>query len=173
MSDDNLYAPPEAEDNVMEREDADGPHRLASRWARLGAYILDMIILLLVMIPLAFVFGLFNFSLTDTQQSQSFINNFLISFLSIGVFLALNGYLLAKKGQTIGKLALGIRIVDHLSGKVPPFSRGYGMRYLAISLVGMVPGAGPLFALIDILFIFSKNKRCIHDMWAKTSVVKA
>jgi len=30
-----------------------------------------------------------------------------------------------------------------------------------------------LFGLINVLFIFGQEKRCVHDMIAKTKVVKA
>lgn len=88
------------------------------------------------------------------------------------VFLLLNGYLLSKKGQTIGKLAMGTRIVD-MEGKLPDAGKSIGLRYVVVNLIGSIPFVGGLFTLVDCLFVFAKDRRCLHDHIAGTRVVEA
>jgi len=38
-------------------------------------------------------------------------------------------------------------------------------------LVSQVPQVGGLIGLVDILFIFGKERRCLHDLLAGTRVV--
>ena len=45
-------------------------------------------------------------------------------------FLAINGYTLATRGQTIGKLIGKIQIVDFNSSKLVPFWKLYVLRHL-------------------------------------------
>ena len=66
---------------------------------------------------------------------------------------------------------IGIRIAD-LEGRVPEFWRLIGLRYLPIMVVSVVPILGNILVLIDILFIFRSDRRCIHDMIAGTIVVR-
>jgi uncharacterized RDD family membrane protein YckC len=86
--------------------------------------------------------------------------------------LALNGYLLFKRGQTIGKVAVKTRIVD-LSGNIPHFGKLLVLRYLVPALVAQIPIVGSLTILVDILFIFGKEHRCLHDYLAGTRVIDA
>ena len=82
------------------------------------------------------------------------------------VWVVLNSYLLWYYGQTIGKRMMNIAMVD-ASDKVPSFFRLVGLRYALIQLLSFVP----MFSLLDILFIFRADRRCIHDFIAQTRVV--
>ncbi|HMW71758.1 MAG TPA: RDD family protein, partial [Cellvibrionaceae bacterium] len=85
------------------------------------------------------------------------------------VFLLFNGLLLVQRGQTIGKLVLSIKIVmqDHSALTVPTLAIRYGVYFLG----NLIPLIGPLFGLINVLFIFGEERRCLHDRAAKTIVV--
>jgi len=87
------------------------------------------------------------------------------------VFLLLNGYLLAKYGQTVGKKLVGTRIVSHVDERILPLGRVFGLRYLPLSIIAQIPVVGGFVGIIDGLFIFRKDKRCIHDLIAGTKVV--
>lgn len=91
--------------------------------------------------------------------------------------------LLYKYGQTIGKKAMGIRIV-RMDGSRMSFARFFFLRALATGIIGAVIGgvitavthfrfAGNIFTLADYLFIFGAAHRCIHDYIADTQVVTA
>ncbi len=86
-------------------------------------------------------------------------------------FLLLNGLLLAIRGQTVGKLLFRTRIVRS-DGERAGFIRIYGVRYLLMQMIYVIPVAGGIFALIDALLIFAGNEqRCLHDRIAGTYVV--
>lgn len=98
---------------------------------------------------------------------------FIDLFAAFGVFAFLNTYLLATRGQTIGKYLLKIRIVDHRSDEVSKLRFSLLLRegiMMQLSLFGIM---GMLIALVDVLFIFSPNRRCLHDYWSFTKVVSA
>ena len=87
------------------------------------------------------------------------------------MFLLIHGYLLMKHGQTVGKWLTGIRIAD-LDGGIPSFGRVVGLRYLPTSVASVIPVVGSIYPLVDVLFIFRSDRRCIHDLLAGTQVVK-
>lgn len=76
--------------------------------------------------------------------------------------------LISKRGQTIGKLLTCIRIVT-VGGRLPGFVVGVVIRNWVRVLLSLIP----FFGLIDILFIFGEEKRCLHDYIAGTRVVQA
>ena len=45
------------------------------------------------------------------------------------------------------------------------------MRYFPLAVIAQIPFAGGIFSLIDCLFIFREDRRCIHDLIAGTKVV--
>jgi uncharacterized RDD family membrane protein YckC len=96
---------------------------------------------------------------------------FSMGIVSFIVFFAINYRFLVSNGQTIGKKVLEIKIVD-LNGNVPQFQPQLLIRYAVYLLPGQIPMVGQLFSLINVLFIFSAEKRCIHDLVAKTKVVQ-
>ena len=72
--------------------------------------------------------------------------------------------LLTKDGQTVGKKARGIRIVRMQTGANGGFVTNVLLRLIVNGLLGLIP----LYGLVDILFIFRSDRRCIHDMIAGT-----
>lgn len=77
-------------------------------------------------------------------------------------------WLLATRGQTIGKRIMRLRIVRQGTGELPGFGRAVGLRcWLNIALTMI-----PLYSLLDVLFIFREDRRCLHDLLAGTDVVK-
>ena len=93
-------------------------------------------------------------------------------FLGIGLvaFLILHGYLLYTRGQTIGKVVVKTKIVD-LDGNLPNFGNIFVLRYLILVLVAQIPVIGNIIAIVNALFIFGRERRCLHDYIAGTRVV--
>ena len=87
-----------------------------------------------------------------------------LHFVAILVFQM---YLLSKDGQTIGKKVMDTRIVKVDTGENGGFVTNVLVRTILNGLIGIIP----LYGLIDILFIFRGDKRCIHDLIAGTKVV--
>lgn len=92
--------------------------------------------------------------------------------LDIGIYLAINAYFLLKSGQTIGKKALGIQVVSRDTHQLLVPGKILGIRYVLPEIIYIVPGVGPLFGLIDILAIFGREKRCLHDLMAGSIVIR-
>ncbi len=143
---------------------------LASRWKRLAGALIDGLILMVIIVPIMLAIGVLQqaFSgqeMTIGQQAVLFVVGWV-------VFLMLNGYLLFKKGQTIGKVVVKTRIVD-LNGNVPSFGKLFVLRYLILGLVIQIPILGGLVGFVNPLFIFGKERRCIHDYMAGTRVINA
>jgi uncharacterized RDD family membrane protein YckC len=108
------------------------------------------------------------------MQQQAFILRFTIETFLLGqlVFLILNGYLLLRRGQTIGKLAMSTKITG-MDGSLPNFTKIYVLRYFVIGAFRQVPLIGGLITLVDALVIFGKDRRCLHDYIAGTQVIGA
>lgn len=166
MADENPYAPPEANIEVPLTEDTE----LAGRGARLGGAFIDGLILSIVFWGAVFLFGSFD-SVLKGNTSASMIALMFLGWL--GIFLVFNGYLLATKGQTIGKLAVGTRIVSSENGRILPLWKLIGLRYVPFYALGYVPIVGPLLGLVNILLIFRQDRRCLHDHVAGTKVIVA
>lgn len=77
--------------------------------------------------------------------------------------------LLVKDGQTLGKKAMGIRIVSQKTGQ----NEGFVPNVLLRAIVNGVLSGIPFYSLVDILLIFRDDRRCLHDMLAGTVVVQA
>ena len=97
-------------------------------------------------------------------------NKMLLAFAPQLIFFVFHGASLYQRGQTIGKRIMGIAIVT-LDNQKPAFFPLIAQRYMSQWLIHMVPVIGPLLRLIDVLFIFRADKRCLHDHIAKTKVI--
>ena len=95
----------------------------------------------------------------------------LMMALLVVSLITLQWYLLTTQGQTIGKSLMKIRIVRYDTEENPGFGRAVGLRELVPGFIGAIPLFGMLFTLVDILFIFGKERRCIHDYIAGTKVI--
>ncbi len=143
---------------------------LASRWKRLWGSLLDSLISMMIIVPLMLVTGAFQRAFSGEamgigQQAMFFVVGWV-------VFLMLNGYLLANRGQTIGKVIVKTKIVD-LNGDIPCFGKLLVFRYLILGLVAQIPFIGGLVGIVNALFIFGQDRRCLHDYMAGTQVVEA
>jgi uncharacterized RDD family membrane protein YckC len=164
----NRYAPPQAAVSDVAL-DASGPVP-ASRGRRLGAVILDSIILGTLNVGVLALFGRSIF----TRPADGAFVGYAAGNVSAGVlvFLVVNGYLLATRGQTVAKMILGLRIVRP-DGERASAGRILGLRYGVGFLLGIVPLLGGIYGLIDALMIFRDSRRCLHDNIADTIVIRA
>jgi uncharacterized RDD family membrane protein YckC len=143
---------------------------LASRWQRLAGSFIDGIFSLVIIVPIMFATGMAEQLINEQQMSlRQEVSLFAIGWI---VFLILNGYLLHNKGQTIGKVFMKTRIVN-LYGNIPEFGRLFVFRYLIPGMVMQIPIFGGIAAIVNALFIFGKQRRCLHDYIAGTRVITA
>ena len=105
-----------------------------------------------------------------------------ISLVSFASFAAMQGHLLATRGQTIGKWLVGTRIVRADNDEVPTLARTLGLRYgtLALGLpctlfvfgfALVIPYPLVVVGLLDGALVFRRDRRCLHDLFAGTKVV--
>jgi uncharacterized RDD family membrane protein YckC len=168
MDIDDPYAPSLAE--LTSSDDASGNPSLARRLTRLAASFVDGIINLVVAVPLWYFMGTWDY--LKRGQAPPLPHMILLSFLGFVGFLLIHGYLLQANGQTIGKKLTQIRIAN-LDGSVPSFAAVILRRYLPITLVSLIPFIGAYLTSIDVLCIFRKDRRCLHDLIAGTQVLLA
>jgi len=164
--DENLYKPPESELVAESQTDT----ILATRGSRLLASIIDGLVISSVTIPLMYFTGGFDGIARGVQPS--FTYSITIALIGIAAFFAINGHFLKTTGQTIGKKIVKIKVVT-LDNDLPTLGNHFLKRYLVYFVPGQVPLIGQLFSLVNILFIFGKSKRCVHDYAAGTKVVAA
>ncbi len=169
---------------------------LAPRTVRLFAELVDLVLL----VPLIFICAIsagasLGFSLgvlsKFSQQRAPVLDKLMAALVGTvsWVVLAASGlailcltlyqwYLLGTRGQTLGKMLFGIRIVDS-SGKPAGFFQALFVRrwlYWALlsvtmGLVNMVlPVIGALLYFVDFLPLFGDERRCLHDSLAGTDV---
>lgn len=167
LSTHNPYAMPAAPVALPPPVPAFAPLRPASRWLRLGARLVDQFVYLLCAVPLfgALVVG-------RDAAGIAFAIGIGLTFVAMAALLVVNLVGLDRRGQTLGKRALGIRILRR-DGTHPSFGRSFGLRAVVPGVIGAVPLIGPLFALIDVLWILGDERRCLHDLMADTVVVPA
>ena len=122
----------------------------AGRGTRLGASIIDALIYL---IPYFFFLRL----------------SPILGAIAIGAIFVYQMYLLSKDGQTLGKKVLRIRIVKINTGLNGGFVANVLLRVIFNGVLGLIP----FYSLVDVLFIFRSDRRCIHDFIAGTQVVVA
>ena len=135
----------------------------ASRGSRLGAFLIDGVMAMVALAPLLMSVTIFE------PRSRAAESTFFLSFFSVIALGIYQMVLLSRDGQSLGKKAMKVRIVRFDDGGNPGFTEAVGFRLLVNGLLWMVPG----YALLDIMYIFSTEKRCLHDRIAGTKVVEA
>jgi len=161
----NPFTPPRAE--LEGGVAADAGHRPAERGTRLVAALLDG----LCALPMLVGIGLAAAGAKTNSSSLMAIGGVLAGLWLLGLGI-LQIYLLSTKGQTLGKRWMKIRIIK-LDGASPGFVGAVLLRVFVNGLIGAVPYLGGIYGLVDILFIFREDRRCIHDLIAGTRVVMA
>ncbi|MBX3743309.1 MAG: RDD family protein [Akkermansiaceae bacterium] len=169
----NPYQPPASDPSLPEEEVP--AQELAPLGDRLGAAIIDAIIISALLFAVGMVAGNYLLGIPGDwfwQMAESdFWSGFIETMVAFFIFAGVQGYLLAKNGQTIGKKLLGIKIVT-MEGKKPRMEALLLLRTLVPLLLETIPTAGPYIYLAGIIIIFARPRRCFHDYIAGTKVVQ-
>jgi len=144
----------------------------ASLTSRFVAYLLDgLFVMLLVALGVVFIIAATRFgfleSSTEMLPDEPSLQLLLVFYFPLLIGLLVQWNLIATRGQTIGKFVCCIRIIT-TNGKLPGFVKGVILRNWVRNLLLLIP----LFGLLDIAFIFTSSKRCIHDYLAGSRVVQ-
>ena len=175
----NPYAPPTA--RVEDVSDISGPGELAGRGIRLGAILLDALILGVAEGPA--IFGGIKAmaaggtaAMTDRMAVLSAIylhNPYMpITGVLFCIWAIITILFVARNGQSIGKRICGIKVV-RTDGSKASFWRIFLLRNLVNGIPSVIPIVSSIYFLVDSLMIFSESRQCLHDKIASTIVVKA
>jgi uncharacterized RDD family membrane protein YckC len=143
---------------------------LAALGRRLLARIIDA---LLIGVPMWLIL----WSLTDdwdVGENNGDGGSYLKQAIVLLVYFVYEGLMLSARGQTVGKIAMKIRVAMLGNGTVPHGSPGW-IRAGVYSLPQLVPCVGFLFWLLNVLYCTWDRpyRQCLHDKAAKTVVVSA
>lgn len=144
-------------------------------WIRFVAYIVDALVLAIPsMVISVFVFVAMGFGAgaafdftgrqAMAQDAQFQLANNLSNIVQLLVFWPYYAFMHSKYGATVGKMALGLRVVDD-TGMYPTFARATG-RYFAVIVSTCTCLIGFIWAG------FHAQKRSLHDLIAGTYVVR-
>jgi uncharacterized RDD family membrane protein YckC len=143
---------------------------LAGRGTRFAAAFIDGLLMLALVLPLMYFGGYFKAVTSGAQPG--FGTQLAWALIGLVVFVLVQAYPLSRTAQTWGKRAMGIKITD-LGGGKPPLASLIARRYVPVQVAAAIPLLGNVLALVNVLFIFRTDRRCVHDLIAGTRVVKA
>ncbi|ENU80220.1 hypothetical protein F975_01975 [Acinetobacter sp. ANC 3789] len=103
---------------------------------------------------------IFNLIPTDAWHSM---------LIYIIIMLAIQAFLLAKSGQSIGKYIAKIQIVDAENDETVGLTRVFLLRSMVFIILNLL--FMPFITILDFAFIFSEKKQTLHDRIAKTKVI--
>jgi uncharacterized RDD family membrane protein YckC len=152
---------------------------LAEPIMRIGARVIDYIVWFIVtIIPSIIVVG--GLAVANNGNDVSFIAGFFATLVAVAIITAYETFLVGTRGQTLGKMALGLKVV-RADGSPPDMRDGF-MRilpYSALTLLGAIipflPGLITfVIGLVSLVFLFTDaNRQTVWDKFAKTLVVTA
>lgn len=155
---------------------------IASIGKRLLGAVIDNVLTLLAMFPalqhLDFAAleksgGTMTDMQTIIEQSVPANSMMLTATLMLGV-LIVQAFLIITRGQSIGKIVMGTRIVDQTTRIKTGVMNSFVIRTLLINLGYNLPVIGIFVLLVDLgMMLFSEQRISLHDRLAKTLVVDA
>jgi uncharacterized RDD family membrane protein YckC len=140
---------------------------LAGRGERLGAALLDGAVYLVALASAVVLATALGYDLDlETSPIRIGLGSAMLPVAVVQMAL------LSLRGQTLGKMLMGVRVVDQDDGRNPGFVRAVLMRQVLPGMIVALPCLGRVFWLADCLCIFGEERRCFHDLIAGTKVVR-
>jgi uncharacterized RDD family membrane protein YckC len=139
---------------------------LAPIGRRVGGLILDQVIVILPVVVVVLAVG---FTPSDGVTSDSLL---FFNVTVTSVAFVYETLMIALVGRTVGKIALGTRVVRLMDGGRPGWSEA-AMRALVPLSLGAIPQVGVLLAvLVYSLALWNPLRQGLHDKAAGTLVVR-
>jgi uncharacterized RDD family membrane protein YckC len=141
-------------------------------WIRFVAYLLDAFIMSIAVVVLVGIFVaavlLVDESIDEDKTSPFMVVSIVVLLLALLVINWLYEALMTSspRGATLGKLALGLRIV-RADGAQLSFGRATARHFLKVLITPLVP-----FAIGYLMAAFTARKRALHDVLADTLVIR-
>lgn len=134
----------------------------AGFWIRVGASIIDSVLLMLVTYPLLVaVYGWAGIDYSRAMRTTGFVDILLTWVLPIVAII----WFWMQKQATPGKMLLSLRVVDAQTGHALTFGQSIG-RYLSYFVAGIPFGLGFIWVAFD------SKKQGWHDKLAGTVVIR-
>ncbi len=159
------------------------PLRYASFWIRVGATLIDGLVLLPLSLPFLIAVGnrLSNefdrFVQTDRSAQLSSI---LGDYIGWALLVALGTYayqalMVRYFGATVGKLAVGIRVRIAGTAGIVGWREALlrPVLQLIVGFGSFIPGAGLITILDDLWMLWDRQRQTLHDKVANTIVIHA
>ncbi len=157
----------------------EGRHELAGWWSRVGATLIDSLIIGVGALIIIALFGsVFSVGFFDSEETGvvALIVGLMLSFVAIAIVALLYAPLMMDRtnGKTLGRMAMGIRVV-RANGQ--PMTFGFAMlREVAVKAL-LFGFAGSLTFglanLADVLWpLWDDENRALHDFLVDTRTVR-
>ena len=164
---------------------------VANPWRRLGAYLIDGILIGVVVLLIGFplvrdLIDQFRVYFDQVQaaanagqpapDATTFTTNVLGSTLKLSLLQLVVAavYIIPMtklRGATLGKMATGIRVRPMKTEGLPTWGQSF-LRFLGFQVLAAVPQIGGFYFLLDVLWcLWDPRRQCLHDKIAGTAVV--
>lgn len=142
--------------------------RLATRLQRFAALLLDGVIQGVLFLPLFFLFGMANLqsgaAMGADGQAGAMGMQIVFQIIQFVVVIGYEGLFLQFKGATPGKMALGLRVVGPDGEPLTP-----GQAWIRPLIRNLTAAC---FLIDYLVSFFRKDMCCVHDLAARTRVIK-
>ena len=145
---------------------------LASPGRRLVARIIDVVILVVVLL-IAIGVGIAGALVGDDESGLAALAVFggLVMWFVLALLYEVT--LIALRGQTLGKMAMGIMVARAEDGGVPGWSKAIG-RWILPGLLNLIPFVGGFLGLLVYLsLLWDDRRQGWHDKMGTTVVINA
>jgi uncharacterized RDD family membrane protein YckC len=139
-------------------------HALAGYWQRILGFGIDLFLLFGVTVGMGLVSGMGTDEITDTDTWPLSLR--VGQFVAIGLYYVI---LTGWRGETLGKMAVGSRVVGASTGVIPTWP-AVTIRWGVVGIAGVVP-VPFLSILVYVFVLLDPRRRGLHDMGARTVVV--
>lgn len=167
----NPYAAPKA--RVRQPRSNEGERPLASRLSRLVAILIDGLIVAGMVLPVLFTMDIPFTEDGELDVSDGIPTGLLVAYGIIIVFTLLQWFLLWTRSQTLGKIVMKVRIDVYGEDRRAGPLKTVLLRFFVFTIITIIPIVGLLISFLNPLFIFGKERRCLHDLLAGTVVREA
>ncbi|BDZ49291.1 hypothetical protein GCM10025867_15320 [Frondihabitans sucicola] len=163
-----------------------GAIRLASLGQRVGARLIDIVIVVLAYVIIARIvsaaaaasaratYSGYGYLESSAASIGAGIGGFILGTFLAAVFAYVYEVVMtAAWGRTVGKMIVGLRVIRAVDGRKPNVGNAF-LRWISPGLGGLIPFVGPFGALLVLLsptFDSSGRRQGWHDKMAGTLVV--
>jgi len=141
-----------------------GVLELATIGRRFGAQWVDGLLFMLIFLP-AYLFLALGAGAASASPEVGLSLTVLLTIGGAALIFVYEGIMLSSRGQTLGKMAVGIKVVTP-EGQDIGAGQAWGRAFVRQVFFSY-------FALLDVLpAVFTKQRTAVHDLAAKTRVVR-